>query len=88
MDAQFLRVAQEALLLVVMVSAPAVGAALVVGLVIAVLQALTQVQEQTIQVAAKLITVFGVLYVLGYWMASSIYSFGRLVFENFGTWIG
>lgn len=88
MESQFISVAQEALLLTVLVSAPPILAALVVGLVLALLQALTQVQEQTLQMAAKLVAVFGMLYAFGYWMAAEIHRFARVIFENFGRWVG
>lgn len=74
-------------MLTVLVSAPPIAAALIAGLVIASLQALTQIQEQTIQVAAKIIVVFGTLYILGHWMAVNVMRFGRLIFENFSAWV-
>jgi flagellar biosynthetic protein FliQ len=87
-ESQFLSIAQEAILLTVLVSAPPILAALVVGLVLALVQALTQIQEQTLQMAAKIVMVFGTLYLFGYWMASQVHRFARVVFENFGRWVG
>ncbi|MEM9595540.1 MAG: type III secretion system export apparatus subunit SctS [Acidobacteriota bacterium] len=88
MGGRFIQLAQEALVLTVVVSGPAVLAALVVGLVLALIQALTQVQEQTLQMAAKIVMVFGTLYLFGYWMAAQIYSFAVLIFQNFSLWVG
>lgn len=88
MEGRFLQLAQEALVLTVLMSAPAVLAALVVGLILALVQALTQVQEQTLQMAAKILTVFGVLYLSGYWIASLLFRFALNVFQSFGTWVG
>jgi type III secretion HrpO family protein len=87
-ESQFIRLAQEALMLTVTVSFPAVLAALSVGLVLALVQALTQIQEQTLQMAAKIVMVFGTLYFFGYWMAAQLYRFASGIFQNFGTWIG
>lgn len=88
MDSHIIDLLQRAILVTVVVSAPPIVAALVVGLGLALIQALTQVQEQTLQMAFKIIAVFGTLSVLGFWMANQVRNFARLVFENFGTWVG
>ena len=88
MDADFIHLAQQAILVTVLVSAPPVLAALTVGLALAVFQALTQIQEQTVQMAAKIIAVFGSLLLLGYWMAAQIFAFASNIFQNFGKWTG
>jgi len=87
-ESQFLASAQEAILLTLLISFPPIVAALVVGLVIASVQALTQIQEQTLQVAAKILVVFAVLFALGGWMASNLHRYARVIFENFGVWVG
>jgi flagellar biosynthesis protein FliQ len=87
MDADFIHLAQQAILVTVLVSAPPVLAALTVGLALAVFQALTQIQEQTVQMAAKIIAVFGSLLLLGYWMAAQIFAFASNIFQNFGQWV-
>ena len=88
MDADFIHLAQQAILVTVLVSAPPVLAALSVGLALAVFQALTQIQEQTVQMAAKIIAVFGSLLLLGYWMAAQVFAFASNIFQNFGKWTG
>ncbi len=88
MESHIIDLLQRAILVTVMVSGPPIAAAMVVGLGLALVQALTQVQEQTLQMAFKIIAVFGTLSVLGYWMANQVHAFARLVFENFGTWVG
>lgn len=74
---------QQALYLVVLVSAPAVLIALVVGLVVAVFQATTQIQEQTLSFAPKLVAVFGVLAFTGPWIGSQLVRFTFHVFDQF-----
>ena len=88
MEADFIYIAQQAILVTVLVSAPPVLAALAVGLGLAVFQALTQIQEQTVQMAAKIVAVFGTLLLLGYWMAAQVFAFADNVFRNFGRWVG
>lgn len=85
MESEFIHLAQEAILLTVIVSAPPIGAALFVGLILAVIQALTQIQEQTVQMAAKIVAVFGTILLFGYWMAAQVYRFALHIFENFAS---
>lgn len=55
-----------------MVSMPVVLTAAAIGLVIGVIQAVTQVQEQTIVAAPKILSVFLVIIILGFWFAKII----------------
>jgi flagellar biosynthetic protein FliQ len=59
---------RDGIIVVLIVSGPLVLAAAVIGLVIGVLQAATQVQEQTIGSALKIIGVFGLIIFAGFWM--------------------
>ncbi|HEX9399965.1 MAG TPA: flagellar biosynthetic protein FliQ [Anaeromyxobacter sp.] len=61
MEPVLLHLVREAILVVLLVSAPPVGAALLVGLLTGVLQAATQVQEQSIGVVPRLVAVLGAL---------------------------
>lgn len=63
MEPHLLHVVREAILVVLLVSAPPVGAALAVGLVTGVLQAATQVQEPSVGLVPRLVAVFGALAV-------------------------
>ena len=70
-----LRVSREALFLVVLLSAPVVLVSLIVGLVVSVLQATTQIQEQTLTFAPKLIAVLVTLAVFGPWIGVQLANF-------------
>ncbi|MFL5351359.1 flagellar biosynthesis protein FliQ [Archangium sp.] len=74
---------QQALYLVVLTSAPAVVIALVVGLIVAVFQATTQIQEQTLTFAPKLVAVFGILALTGPWIGNQLVRFTYHVFDQF-----
>jgi flagellar biosynthesis protein FliQ len=74
---------QQALLLVLVVSAPPVLMSLVVGFLISVFQATTQIQEQTLSFAPKVIAVFGVLALAGPWIGSQLVRFTFHVFDQF-----
>lgn len=69
------RLTAETLYLVLLVSAPALGAAMVVALVVGVLQAVTQVQEQTLAFVPKLVAVALTLALVGGWMSSELVRF-------------
>lgn len=88
METEILQASRQAILLTVLISAPPILAALVVGLALATVQALTQIQEQTIQVAAKIVAVFAMLLIFGPRMARLLDRFARVVFEGFPNWIG
>lgn len=79
-----IRILKEGLLLVLLLSIGPMMASLVTGLVVSVLQAVTQVQEQTLSYVPKLIAVFATLAVLGGWMLALIVQFTQVVFENIG----
>ncbi len=56
-------------------SAPALGAALVVGLIIGLLQAVTSIQEQTLTFVPKLVAIVASFAVLGHWMLRLMMSY-------------
>jgi flagellar biosynthesis protein FliQ len=75
-----LEVGRNALLMTVMLAAPMMGAALVVGLLISVFQALTQINEQTLTFVPKIIAVFAALLVTGPWLMSSLIGYTENLF--------
>jgi flagellar biosynthesis protein FliQ len=77
MDPAILHVGREALLLVLAVSAPPLLAALAVGLVTGVLQAVTQIQEPTVGVVPRLGAVFVALAVAAPWIGARVTQFAR-----------
>ena len=77
------KVINEALMLVLVLSGPPMMVALGVGLVISVFQATTQIQEQTLSQVPKMIAVFVTLALSGYWMMSLMMRFAQNLFYNF-----
>ena len=75
------QLAQEALKLSILMSAPLVGAAAVVGLLFGFLQALTQLQDQTTTFAVKLVVILGLLLVLLPWLSALAGAFGERSFN-------
>ena len=83
-----LKVTNEGLLLTLVASGPPVLISLIIGLIIALFQAITQIQEQTLTFVPKLVIVFGVLAVMGPWIGSALAEFGRICFEGFPVVVG
>ncbi len=83
MDAYIVSIAKQGLYLVLILSAPPILAALVVGLIVSILQATTQVQEQTLTFVPKLVAIILVLAVLGPLGVVKIIEFTRTLFEQF-----
>jgi flagellar biosynthesis protein FliQ len=76
-------IVQQALFLVLVASAPPVLMSLVVGFLISVFQATTQIQEQTLSFAPKVVIVFGILALAGSWIGTQLLRFTFHVFDRF-----
>jgi flagellar biosynthetic protein FliQ len=86
MNAQeVITIGQQALYITVLVSAPLLITALAVGLVVAVLQAATQINEMTLSFLPKLLAMFLVLIAAGPWMLTMIVDYLRRVLMSIGT---
>lgn len=81
-------ITQEALFLVVVTSGPAVILSLFVGFIISVFQATTQIQEQTLSFAPKVIVVFTILALGGSWMGAQLVRFTFHLYDRFPQIIG
>ncbi|HWP98597.1 MAG TPA: flagellar biosynthesis protein FliQ [Syntrophomonadaceae bacterium] len=70
-----LSISNQAILTILLVSAPVLGAALFTGLLISILQATTQLQESTLAFVPKIVVVFLVIILCGPWMLNILTSF-------------
>ncbi|HRO63604.1 flagellar biosynthetic protein FliQ [Thermomonas sp.] len=77
-----MRLMAEMLLAAVKVSLPFLLAALVVGLLVSILQVVTQIQEMTLTFVPKLIAIGVVMLALGSWMLSVLVELTRHMFET------
>jgi flagellar biosynthesis protein FliQ len=73
---------REGLLLILLLSAGPMLTSLIIGLTVSMLQAVTQLQEQTLSYVPKLIGVFLSLAVLGPWMISQTVRFAKTLFDT------
>jgi len=79
---QVVYVAARALEITLMVSAPMLGAALVFGLVIAIFQAVTQIQEMTLTFIPKIVAVFVAAMLFASWILHTLISFTTDLYQS------
>lgn len=83
MSFDIVSITQDALWLVLLLSLPPIVAASVVGLLVAFLQAATQMQEQTFAYTVKFVTVVVVLFLTASMIGGSLYTFSERIFTDF-----
>ena len=72
---------REGIFRVFILAAPILLAALVVGLIVAIFQATTSIQEQTLTFVPKILTILGMLALLGGWMFSVLRDYTVRLFD-------
>jgi flagellar biosynthetic protein FliQ len=83
-----LTLAQQALWVTGLLSAPLLLAALAVGLVVSIFQAATQINEATLSFIPKLLAIFAVLVVWGPWMLTILVDYVQRLFLSIPQTIG
>jgi flagellar biosynthesis protein FliQ len=79
--------ARQSIELTLMIALPMLGVGMIVGVLIAILQAATQIQEMTLTFVPKIIAVFLTLMVAFPWIMNKIVTFTREIFLNFPSYI-
>ena len=87
MEAYLISITKQALYLTLILSAPAVAAAMMIGLVVSLVQATTQVQEQTLTFVPKLVAVIVTLALVGPWTMVQLVSFTHSLLDSFTTYV-
>jgi len=82
-----LHLAREAIALVMLLSGPLLIASLVVGLLVSIFQAATQIQEQTLTFVPKLVAIMFTLLILGSWMLNTMLSYTVELFSTLGQMV-
>jgi type III secretion protein S len=83
LSADVIQLTVESLWLVLLLSAPPIIAASVVGLLVAIVQAATQLQEQTLQYTLKFFAIVITIFVTASLLAGTLYRFTDRVFTEF-----
>ncbi len=79
---QAIDVVRESLTLMLLISAPILAAAIVIGLLISILQAVTQIQEQTLSFVPKIVGMGIVAVLVTPWVTTMIMEFSVRMFEG------
>ena len=77
---------RETVTLTLILIAPLIGTALVIGLIIGIFQAATSIQEQTLTFLPKLLAVFGVFALAMPWLVQKLTSFTALLLGNLSSY--
>lgn len=88
LTAEVLQITQQALWLVVLLAGPPVVVAALVGILVAFIQAATQLQEQTFQYALKFFAIVATIFATATLMGSSLYRFSDRIFTDFPSLVG
>ena len=83
-----IQMAQEALRMVLIISAPMLGLGLLVGLAVSIFQATTSIQEQTLAFIPKIVAVFVAILNFGPWMLRLMVEYVTNVLVNLPYYIG
>ena len=81
-------IAQRALEMTLMLAAPLLLVALVVGLLVGIFQAATQINEMTLSFIPKLIGMAAAMLIAGPWMLKQLVSYTRMLIESIPSLIG
>lgn len=83
----FIGLTKQALFLSLILTGPPVLVAMLVGLVISIIQATTQIQEQTLTFVPKLIAVVVTLALAGPWMVVQLINYTQQILDSFARYI-
>ncbi len=87
MRGDLLKLAQEAIQTVLFVSAPMLLISLIVGLIVSVIQAVTQIQEATLAFVPKIVAVFLSLLIFGPWILGRVTEFSHKILSNINLYV-
>lgn len=82
-----LALGQETLKTAAMLAGPMLGAALIVGLLVSVFQAITQINEATLTFIPKIVVIAVILVLTGPWMLDVLSKFSIELFENLSVYV-
>lgn len=89
MSADFvIDIAEKGIYMVLIIAGPLMVIALIVGLVVSIFQATTQIQEQTLAFVPKIVAVLLGLILMAPWMLSHLLSYANEIFGNLNRFVG
>ena len=83
---QVFDILREAMLVTLIICGPPMAIGLVVGIVISLIQAMTQIQEMTLTFVPKLAAILVSLILLGPWLGAELVGYGQVTFGRLATY--
>ncbi|MBC7765147.1 MAG: flagellar biosynthesis protein FliQ [Hyphomonadaceae bacterium] len=87
-QAEVITIGRQALYVVILASAPILGVGLLVGLIISIFQATTQINDQTLVFVPKIIAVLLIILISGPWMMNLLIDYTLKLFNQINTFTG
>ncbi len=84
-DDVVIQLGQDALKTLAMVAAPMLLSTLIIGLIVSIFQALTQINENTLTFVPKMVVIGIVIIIAGPWMLDTMSTYTVTLFENIST---
>lgn len=84
---EVLGVAQQAIFTIITVASPMLIVSLVIGLVVSIFQATTQINEQTMVFVPKILGILLALIIFGGWMLTQLTDFTVKLFQSINTFV-
>lgn len=81
-------IGQQAVEMTLLIAAPMLLTALLIGLVVSIFQAATQINEMTLSFIPKLLGIFIVLVITGPWMVNTMVDYIQRLFSNIPWMVG
>jgi len=85
---QVLTIGRDGMMVLLLVCGPLLAVVLVVGLVVSIFQAATQIHEQTLSFVPKLLAAFATLAIIGPWMLTTLVDYLRQVLQSIPSVVG
>lgn len=85
-NSHIIQLAYNGMMLILILSAPPILISMFFGILVAIFQAATQIQEQTLSFTVKLVAVTLTLMFMGPWLGQMIMAFAMNIFTNFAKW--
>ncbi|SNX55504.1 flagellar biosynthesis protein FliQ [Thermoanaerobacterium sp. RBIITD] len=82
-----LDIGREALMITMIISAPLLIISLLIGLIISIFQATTQIQEQTLTFVPKILAIFASIILFGPWMLTTMINYTQHLILNINNFI-
>ena len=85
---EIFQLSYQALLLILILSGPPIIISMILGLLVAIFQAATQIQEQTLSFTVKLFAVIFTVIALGGWLSGQLLQYTNTIFAGIAKWSG